>query len=57
MAEDLAQQPTPEMPGIARPDARGVVALGELAEDGVDAIAHMSEDKVPASGLLVNNPC
>src|SRR5919199_3305614 len=46
--EHLAQQPTPEVPRVACPNALGAEALGELAEDGVDAIADMTEHQVPA---------
>jgi hypothetical protein len=48
VAENLAQQSASEMPGVPSLDALGVVALSELAEDGVDAIAQMAQDQVPA---------
>ncbi|HEV2461806.1 MAG TPA: hypothetical protein VGS80_25905, partial [Ktedonobacterales bacterium] len=48
MHQDFAQQAAAQMPPIARPDALDRTAVDELAEDGVDAVAHATEQRAPA---------
>src|SRR5690242_15941858 len=44
VAERLAEEPTGQMPGIAGPDALGVITLDELAEDRLDPIANRTQE-------------
>ena len=52
VAEDLAEQAAGEVPGVARPDPPDALALGPLAEGGVDAVARAAQERA-ASRLRI----
>ena len=52
MAENFPQQPAGQMPEIFGPHLLDRVALGELREDGVDAVAKPSQEGTPFWSLI-----
>ncbi len=48
MHQHVAQQAAAQMPQVARPDPLDIAAVDELAEDGVNAVAHTAEHGAPA---------
>src|SRR5215470_5035286 len=52
MHENHAQQPIPQVPQITGPDPLDSTTVSKLAEDGIDAIAHSSEDCTPSVSRL-----
>src|SRR5581483_8354943 len=48
MHQHLAQQAATQVPAVTRPHPFDVAPIDELAEDGVDAIAHARELRTPA---------
>jgi len=48
VAEDRAEQAAGEVPRVARPGPPDALALGQLAEDGVEAVAQPTQGRAPS---------
>src|SRR3989337_887859 len=56
VAEQLAEEPTPKMPGVAGPDALGTGVVDELPKDRVDARAKAAEERRPCRIWVATGP-